>query len=45
VVRQRGNDNAFVRDNPQWILETAAMTEDFVATPAMEHLVQGRLGV
>ena len=35
----------FVRDDPQWLAEAAAMTDDFMATPAVEHLAQGRLGV
>ncbi len=34
----------FVRDDPQWLAEAAAMTDDFMATPAVEHLAQGRLG-
>ncbi len=34
----------FVRDDPQWLAEAAAMTDDFMATPVVEHLAQGRLG-
>jgi hypothetical protein len=34
----------FVRDDPQWLADATAMTDDFMQTPAVDHLVQGRLG-
>ena len=34
----------FIRDDEQWLADAAAMTNDFLKTPAVDHLVQGRLG-
>ena len=34
----------FIRDDPQWLADAVPMTDDFMATPAVDHLVNGRLG-
>ena len=34
-----------MRDDELWLSDAAAMADDFMATPAVEHLAQGRLGM
>lgn len=37
-------ESEFIRDNPEWLAESAAMAADFVDTPASERLKRGRMG-